>query len=309
LTISGFDPVPESNADILRIAFRLPYEKAIAYLEQKGYKFSWHWQETLADAHEKAFVVAKVARMDILVAIKEMVTRAQKDGISLYKFQRSLEPYLKLTGWWGRTWARNDKGELLDADGKPFPLDADGAPIIPEDMTPPLLGSPARLETIYQTNLQTAFAAGEYAGLMSAVKLRPYWQYISVRDGRTTQLCTSLHGSVFAASDAFWSYFYPPNHWRCRGSVRSLSMSEIKEKNLSVSKSKGKIGQEEVLISTRTGETGTASTYTGTDPDGKKHVYRNDPAFNYNPGRETFKPDLEKYPPELQKAYKKEKQK
>jgi SPP1 gp7 family putative phage head morphogenesis protein len=231
-----------------------------------------------------------------------MIARAQTDGLTFDRFQKSLEPYLKLAGWWGRTWERNEQGDLLDADGKPFPLDDNGEPIIPDGERPPLLGSPSRLATIYQTNLQVAFMAGRYVGMMEAVNARPYWQYISVRDGRTTDLCVSLDQQVYPADDPFWSYFYPPNHWRCRARVRSLSDRDLKRKQLDVSSSKGKLGSEQVVISKRTGETGDISTLQVGD-----HVLRNDPSFNYNPGKKAFEPDLKKYPKELQKAFKREK--
>jgi SPP1 gp7 family putative phage head morphogenesis protein len=290
----------KSDLQIFLDAFNEPPEKAVEFLREKGFEFSWSWTDVKAEAHATAFTVAKAARMDILTSIRQMVQRAIGDGLTLNEFRRSLEVYLKLAGWWGRTWEQDSDGRLLDKNGQPFPIDANGEALIPDNATPPLLGSPSRLRTIYQTNVQSALMAGRYAGMMQAVELRPYWQYIAVGDSHTTALCASLHLKVFPADDPFWKKFYPPNHWGCRSRVRSLSEDEIASRGLPISSSKGLLGEEDVVVRPATGETMTASTIKVGD-----RIIRNDPAFNFNPGEQAWKPDLSKYPKDLVVAYKK----
>lgn len=294
--------MPRITEEMVKVAFRLPPEKAVRYLEQKGFTFGWDWKDTWQEAHARAFTVAKVARMDVLVAIRQMVDRSVREGITFDRFQKSLEPYLKLAGWWGRTWAIDENGELLGDDGKPFPTDENGTPIIPDDAVPPMLGSTHRLRTIYQTNMQVAFNTGRYQGQQATTNTRPFWQYISVVDNRTTQLCGSMHLAVYRHDDPIWSLFYPPNHWKCRARVRSVSPDQIERYGYDVSSSEGKIGEQDVVISAKTGETAKAATLTIGE-----HTYRADPAWSYNPAAVPFTPDVTAYPKELQKAFAKEK--
>jgi SPP1 gp7 family putative phage head morphogenesis protein len=299
--------MPAIDAGLLKVLFKVTPEKAVAFLKAKGFAVTWDWQDMWQRAHTTAFTVAKVARMDILTAIRQMTDRALAEGLTFDQFQKSLEPYLKLAGWWGRTWAMDDHGNLLDENGKPFPTDDAGVPIIPSDARPPLLGSPYRLATIYQTNLQVALGAGRYEGMMDVTETRPFWQYVSVKDARTTRLCSSIGGAVYRFDDPFWSYFYPPNHWRCRGRVRTLSAGELKRKGLEVSKAKlggkgeGSITMEDVLVSKKTGEARPAATIKI-----GKETFRADPAWSYNPATKPYTPDVSGYSKGLQTQFKRE---
>jgi len=290
--------LPELTEDILKIAFNLPPEKAVKYLEQKGFKFSWSWTDTWQEAHDKAFTVAKVMRADVLQSIRQMVQKGISEGITFDKFQRSLEPYLKLAGWWGRTWATDEDGNLLDETGNPWPLDSGGNPIIPDDAVPPQLGSPWRLQRIYDTNLQQSLNAGRYEGMMEVVEERPYWKYISVIDGHQTALCDWLNQKIFPALDAIWKKFYPMNHFGCRGRMISVSQHEVERDGLKVQSSDGLLGTAEALVSTKTGEVAEVATIKTADG-----TLQTAPGFSHGPGA-SLQPDLEKYDPDIRKQLK-----
>lgn len=266
-------------ADILTVAFRLSPEKAQAYLEKKGYTFSWSWRDTWEDAHARAFTVAKAVRRDVLESIRQVTERAVRGEITFDRFQKTLEPYLKLAGWWGRTWPADEQGRLLDENGDPWPTGDDGTPLIPADAKPPLLGSPHRLRTIYQQNLQTALNVGRYEGQMDVAEKRPYWKYASVVDDRTTGLCLSINGKVYHYRDPFWSVFYPPNHWRCRARVSSLSAREVARDGVEISKTDGQLH----ITRTKDGETNAAIKVDG-------HTYKTAEGFAYNPGQAAMQP-------------------
>lgn len=91
-----------------------------------------------------------------------------------------------------------------------------------------------RLETIFRTNVQTAYAAGRYAQMQEVSNNRPYWQYIAVGDGRTRPEHAVLHGLVFPADHDFWITNYPPNGFNCRCTVRSLSERQVEKYGLDV---------------------------------------------------------------------------
>lgn len=203
----------------LYYALALPPEKAIEYFKSKGYAFSWNWHDTWQEAHAKAFTVAKVMQADILQDIRSAVQKAIDEGQTLSDFQKELAPVLKAKGWWGKVEAKDLPGY-------------DPAKHGPSDKLVQL-GSPWRLRTIYQANLQTAYQAGRYKEQMESVQSRPYWQYTAVLDRVTRPSHAALNGLVFRYDDPFWQSFYPPNDWHCRCRVRNLGEQNLKDRNLS----------------------------------------------------------------------------
>jgi SPP1 gp7 family putative phage head morphogenesis protein len=272
-------PTNKSNPPDLSYIISLPPEKAIEYFKSKGYTFSWDWWDTWQEAHAKAFTVAKAMRMDILQDIREMVQKSLDEGITFQQFKKELEPKLKAKGWWG-------KKMIMDAEGKASEVQ---------------LGSPHRLKTIYQTNLQTAYNAGRWKEQMDNVDDRQYLQYVAVMDNRTRPSHAALNGKVFRADDPFWNTHYPPLGFRCRCRVRALSSKNIKDRGLTVESSKGRLSNEDRLVSKRTGELQEVTVYR--DPlTGEKIAP--DVGFNYNPGKAAWKPDLKSYDPDIRKLYK-----
>jgi SPP1 gp7 family putative phage head morphogenesis protein len=48
----------------------------------------------------------------------------------------------------------------------------------------------------------------------------PMLQFYAVGDERTTPICKNLNKITLPANDSFWDKYYPPNHWRCRSTVK-----------------------------------------------------------------------------------------
>jgi SPP1 gp7 family putative phage head morphogenesis protein len=216
--------------------------------------------------------------MDILQDIRDMVQKALNEGITFAQFKKELEPKLKAKGWWGRKM-------IMDAEGKASEVQ---------------LGSPHRLKTIYQTNLQTAYNAGRWQEQMENVDNRPYWQYVAVMDKRTRPTHAALNGKVFRADDPFWNTHYPPLGFRCRCRVRALSDKNLKDRGLTVESSKGRLSEQEVLVSKKTGELRPVTVYR--DPlTGEKIAP--DVGWNYNPGKAAWQPDLDRYDYDVAKKY------
>lgn len=91
-----------------------------------------------------------------------------------------------------------------------------------------------RLETIFRTNMQTAYSAGRYLKMQAVKKTRPYWQYMAVMDKRTRPSHAILNGLVYPADHEFWNSNYPPNGFRCRCGVITLSDRQVQDQNLEV---------------------------------------------------------------------------
>lgn len=212
----------------IKLAIGLKPEQIINYLKQKGYKISWNWQDTWQEAYTKAFTVAKAMKLDILSDIRNELQKALDEGLSFKQFKENLEPLLKAKGWWGKVKAKDVP--------KDFPL--------PENVDPEkevLLGSPWRLKTIYRTNIDVAYAAGNYKAMVDNIKDRPYWMYNAVLDSNTRPSHRALHGKVFRADDPIWNKIYPPNDWNCRCSVIPLDDQDIEEMNIKITKGSNEI--------------------------------------------------------------------
>lgn len=269
-----------SNVD-LAYAFGLKPAKAIDYFKSKGFAFSWDWQEVWQEAHAKAFTVAKAMKMDILQDIRDGLQNALDNGITYQEFAKTLTPMLKAKGWWGKTeQVDKETGEITDVQ----------------------LGSPYRLRTIFDQNIQTAYNVGRYRSQMENVADRPNWEYVAVMDARTRPPHAALNGKVFKADDPFWNSFYPPNGWLCRCRVRALDDGNLTERGLTVESSQGKLTERDELVSRKTGEMAPVTVYTGTDTQtGRKTTVAPDVGWSYNPGKVDWQPDMKKYSPEIAK--------
>lgn len=239
-------------------------EAAVRYLESKGLRITWNWGEMLDEAHARAFTVAKAARLDIVQDIRRGVIDAAKNGKTLKQFSAELTPQLQAKGWWG-------KQVIVDGQGNAEMVQ---------------LGSPRRLKTIYQTNLQSAYMAGRMQAQMAADAF-PYLQYVAVLDGRTRPSHRDLDGKVFRKDDPIWQSIYPPNGHNCRCRTRALTERQMSREGFTAQSSEGMIVTRaaEAGLDKRTGEVFTTE-QTGVriiGQDGKPTTMWVDQGFNSSP--------------------------
>lgn len=197
--------MPSVTPEISEAAFDLAPAEAIAYMEGKGFVTTWDWKEQLVINSAQVFTVAKAMSMDVLQDIRSEVEAALKNGTTFKDFQKNLEPRLRAKGWWG-------KG-VDPVSGKTVQL-----------------GSPHRLETIYQTNTQSAYQAGHWKRQEENKVNRPYLEYDAVGDAATRPSHLELSGVVKPVDDPFWSTYYPPNGYNCRCRVISLTPEQTNKK-------------------------------------------------------------------------------
>jgi SPP1 gp7 family putative phage head morphogenesis protein len=253
----------------LQHAFFLAPEDAIAFFRSKGFAFSWAWHDVWQEAHAKAFTVAKAMKLDILQDIRNELDNALSKGMTLKTFQENLIPLLQAKGWWGKT----DEGAQL--------------------------GSAHRLETIFRTNVQSAYSAGRYKQQAENADDRPYWQYVAVMDSRTRPEHWELNGKVFRFDDVFWETHYPPNGFRCRCRVRALTGKQIKDRDITVESGAGNMVSEDRRIS---GDlTRPVAGYK--DPATGKITFT-DPGWSSNAGKDFWQIDLAKYSQPIQELAK-----
>ncbi len=257
----------------LRALFNAPPEEARRYLEAKGYRLTWNWWEMQREAHAGAFTVAKVAKLDILEDIRAAVQQALDEGRTERWFRKDLEPVLRKKGWWGK------RVDVDPATGQAQLYQA---------------GSYRRLQTIFRTNLQTAYMAGRQKQFDAQAARAPYVQYIAVMDSVTRPAHAALNGKVFRLDDPAWSVIAPPNGFNCRCRARNLSDRELARRGLRA-ESEAQIVERDYPgrppVDRRTGETLPPELQRGVSvpdpagPEGSRKVMWVDRGWDYAPGR------------------------
>ncbi len=165
---------------------------------------TFSWQDMLREEHARAFTVAKLARLDLLDAIYREVLKGVEQGQTLRDFSRALRPLLEREGWWG-------KREVIDPKSGEV-----GTTVF----------DPARLKLIYDTNLRTAHAAGQWERIERNAVTHPYLRYVTRRDERVRASHAAWHNLTLPVGHPFWHTHYPPNGWRCRCRVVGMTQAE-----------------------------------------------------------------------------------
>jgi SPP1 gp7 family putative phage head morphogenesis protein len=90
----------------------------------------------------------------------------------------------------------------------------------------------AYAETVYRTNVHTAYANGEREQAMDpvAVSILPAWIYEAVGDVDTRPNHLAADGMLAAKRDPIWARWYPPVGYNCRCAVREVDVYELEDK-------------------------------------------------------------------------------
>lgn len=145
-----------------------------------------------------------------------------------------------------------------------------------------------RVELIFRTNMQSAYAAGRWKKIQAVKASRPYLQYVA-RMVRTRPSHAILHRLVYPVDHEFWKTNYPPNGFRCHCHVVTLSSRQVEKRGLTVQKEMPKSG---VWKDPKTGY------------EYFVHFPGADKGFRGNPGMDWLDGlDLKKYPALNKKSY------
>jgi len=143
-----------------------------------------------------AFTVANVAQADLVAQVYEALQRAIEDGTPFEDFQADVGPQL------ADEWGGDD---------------------------------PARLETIFRTNVMDAYSAGRYDVMTSpaVAKARPYWRFDAIGDGpRTCDICERCGGVMLPQDHPWWQRHYPILHPNCRCIATAVSQVEAEAEGI-----------------------------------------------------------------------------
>ncbi|MDO4693056.1 MAG: phage minor head protein [Eikenella sp.] len=219
------------NKADLGYAFTLTPERAVRYFETLGYTVPADWPQRAQEAAAKAQTVAGLYRQDLVGELHQAMADAARQG----------KPF---AAW------RDDVAARFGAKG----LQLDQAGDLVDTASGEVAGTGltrARLETVYRTNMQSAFMAGRWQELQDNKAHMPYLQYTAVMDSRTRPRHRALHGLVYHIDDAFWDAFYPPNGYNCRCTVTAYSQRDLDRRGLAANDSRGQIEDTHIIINKR----------------------------------------------------------
>lgn len=242
----------------LGFAFGLEPEAAVKYFEGLGYHIPPDWDVKWNEAQAKARAVAGIHRQDIVGEFHAAMYEAAKSGKSFEAWRDEVQGRLKAHDW----------HLLKDGDI----VDGDSGEVLGRGITK------HRMETIFRTQMQSAYMAGHWQAFEEGRDDAPWLQYSAILDSRTRQSHAAAHGAVYHIDDPFWDYFYPPNGFNCRCTVRALSDSDLKRRNLLPQKAQ--LEDTEVVVN-RKGDTRPAKAVKL--PDGRR--FYTDAGFQHNVGK------------------------
>lgn len=208
--------------------FKSPPQDAIRYLEQKFPKASWAYTDLLDNAHDRAFVVAKMMDVDLATTVQRSIIDAMQEGKGYKAWAKDIDKVLAKSGWYD--------GQInVDAQGNAKKV---------------VTGGQHRLETIYRTNVAAAYEAGRQQVIFNDRDDDPfgYVMYSAIMDNRTRPTHKALHGKVMEKSDPAWSSISPPNGYNCRCTIVELTQGQIDRYGYKVSKSEGKLSTQVVEL-------------------------------------------------------------
>lgn len=174
----------------------LPYEEAVEYLAKRSILKKADYYDLSDKLRFRAFTVGRINDGRLLDKLNAEMIQNVNDG-------KGLKDFLSLT-----------KTDILDRIG----------------MGP---NQGWYWETVYRTNVQTAYNVGRAMGFEEDQPIA--LEFVGIDDNRQTETCASASGIIRPYKDPFWQTHTPPLHFDCRSTLRGIyDESELPEKWTSV---------------------------------------------------------------------------
>ena len=237
-------------ADVEAIIARkeMTFREAVDYFKERVPITASKFYQIAEEYRGLAFTVSGYTKAQVLKRFYDELLAAIEEGNTLEGFRSNMNEFLEAEGYEGIT--------------------------------------PFQAENIFRTNIQTAYNVGHYKQMTDPTvkKLRPYWRSDAVQDSHTRPSHLAMDGRVFPADSPIWDTWFPPNGFKCRCTVTTLSQRQVEQRGLTVE------------------DTAPTAAQLG---DGRFVNIMPDPQFSTNPAKVRFTPDLKGYPEPLVKAYQK----
>ncbi len=223
------------------------FKEAVEFLKKKTPLSAAEYKALDKECRAKAFTVSGYTSLEVLQKFLDELADACENGRTKKDFMDSMNDFLERNGYEGL--------------------------------------NPFNADVIFRTNMQTAYNAGHYKSMTNPTtkKLRPFWKYVTAGDGEVRESHAMMEGRIYAADDPIWDIWYPPNGFRCRCSVVSLTKKQVERSGVEVSREL----PYDVDYST-----------------GEILYHFPDKGFSSNPAKDTWKPDLSGVDEGLKRAFK-----
>ena len=177
-----------------------PFSEQLQFFRNKLRLPTAAWTDIWTAQHDRAFVVAGLAKDDMLADFQETIAKAIEEGTTLQQFRKDFDRIVEDSGWaykGGRNW---------------------------------------RTRVIYDTNLRTSYAAGREEQMADPAlrQRRPYglYRHGGSDDPRPEHL--ELDGLVLPLDHPFWDEFSPPNGWGCSCKKFMISAADAERLGLTI---------------------------------------------------------------------------
>ena len=222
------------------------FREAVEFLKMKKPLTQDEYKLLDDESRAKAFMVSGYTSAEVLQQFLTELTQACEEGKTKKDFMDSMNDFLVRNGYEGMNAHKAD--------------------------------------VIFRTNMQTAYNAGHYKSMTDPAtkKLRPYWKYVTAGDGHVRISHAEMEGRIYAADDPIWDVWYPPNGFRCRCTVVSMTKKQVERSGVPVS---------------------TMPPYELDVDTGEMKIQYPDKGFSNNPAKRAWKPDLTGMSSGVKKAY------
>lgn len=194
--IGELDAVEDYNNAFLDFAEQKPYtikpeplsfEEAIEKFKNMMPVEMERYRKLDEELKPKFFTISRVEGGDVVAKIKGYIEESLEKGTPFQQFKK-------------------DVGGLFDRMG---------------------LGEtdPWHLETVFRTNIQTAYNAGNWEKMNTPefVDMFPFYRYSAILDSQTRHTHRVMHGFIARRDDPIWEEWWPPNGYRCRCGVIAIN--------------------------------------------------------------------------------------
>ncbi len=83
------------------------------------------------------------------------------------------------------------------------------------------------LKTEYDTIVASAQMSRLWNEIQRDKHIFPFVQFLVVMDGHTSEICSPLHNVIVKVDDPKLAYYFPPNHFNCRTTVKKLRSGRV----------------------------------------------------------------------------------
>jgi uncharacterized protein with gpF-like domain len=172
-------------------------QEALDYFEAKGLQVGFNWYEVWAEEHNCAFTAAKILELDILATMRGLVERAIEEGKTFETWRKEVKPLLDKSGWSNYGTEKTEKH---------------------------------RMRIIYDTNMRTSRAAGQWQRIERTKTVLPFLTYELGPSVKHRDEHVSWAGTTLPVDDPWWDSHFPPLGYGCKCNIIQEGLHEVEQR-------------------------------------------------------------------------------